>query len=159
MGRVLLARHKPSWQFGYEYEREQQALAAARLLEQHAPEVEHTIVLGGFDATPDATSMRFWRGRQSLDGMSVCYQDAWETAHPDDAGFTFISANPLVRAGEVATAVSRRIDYILVGSGQHGPTLQVSTCERVLESASAGGGAGEGEESLHGEPCGTPRRR
>jgi len=29
IGRTLFAHHKPSWQFGYEWEREQQALAAA----------------------------------------------------------------------------------------------------------------------------------
>jgi endonuclease/exonuclease/phosphatase family metal-dependent hydrolase len=132
-GGVLVAHHKPSWQFGYEYEREQQALAAARLLESYAPGVGHVIVLGDFDATPDAASMQFWRGRRSLDGVSVCYQDAWETAHPDEPGLTFTAANPLVRAGEVATAVSRRIDYILVRAGRHGPTLQVSRCERVLD--------------------------
>jgi endonuclease/exonuclease/phosphatase family metal-dependent hydrolase len=133
IGRVLVAHHKPSWQFGYEYEREQQALAAARLLESHAPDVAHIIVLGDFDATPDAASMQFWRGRRSLDGVSVCYQDAWETAHPGEPGLTFTAANPLVRAGEVATAVSRRIDYILVRADRHGPTLRVSRCERVLD--------------------------
>ncbi|MDI6099567.1 endonuclease/exonuclease/phosphatase family protein [Actinoplanes sp. NEAU-A12] len=133
IGRVLVAHHKPSWQFGYELEREQQAVAAARLVEKYAPGVEHTIVLGDFDATPDAASMRFWRGLQSLDGVSVCYQDAWETARPGDAGLTFTAANPLVRAGEVATALSRRIDYILVRAGRHGPTLTVTHCDRVLD--------------------------
>jgi endonuclease/exonuclease/phosphatase family metal-dependent hydrolase len=57
----------------------------------------------------------------------------WEYAHPDDAGFTFDLANPLVRDGEVATAVSRKIDHILVRSGLHGPTLQVADCRLVLD--------------------------
>lgn len=30
--------------------------------------------------------------------------------------------------------MSRRIDYILVRTGLHGPTLRVARCERVLES-------------------------
>jgi endonuclease/exonuclease/phosphatase family metal-dependent hydrolase len=133
IGKVLAAHHKPSWPFGYELERQQQAVAAARVLEQHAARVDHVIVLGDFDATPDAASMRFWRGRQPPDGISVCYQDAWETVNTAEPGLTFTAINPLVHAGEVATAVSRRIDYILVRSGDHGPTLQVRRCDLVLD--------------------------
>jgi endonuclease/exonuclease/phosphatase family metal-dependent hydrolase len=77
--------------------------------------------------------MLFWRGRRSIDGVSVCYQDAWETARPADPGLTFTAENPLVRAGEVATAVSRRIDYVLVRAGRHGPLLQVLHCDRFLD--------------------------
>jgi endonuclease/exonuclease/phosphatase family metal-dependent hydrolase len=43
-----------------------------------------------------------------------------------------------VGAGEVATAVSRRIDYVLVRSGIHGPTLTVQSCNRLLDSPVAG---------------------
>lgn len=133
IGPVLVAHHKPSWQFGAEVEREQQALAAARALEERAADFGHVVVLGDFDATPDAASMQFWRGRGSLSGLSVCYQDAWETLHGHHAGHTFSDRNPLVRAGEVATAVSRRIDYVLVRCGDHGPTLQVRECRLVLD--------------------------
>jgi len=94
----------------------------------------HAVVLGDFDATPDSASMLFWRGRRPAEEMSVCYQDAWEYAHPDDAGHTFELANPLVREGEVGTAVSRKIDHILVRSGLHGPTLRVADCRLVLDS-------------------------
>jgi endonuclease/exonuclease/phosphatase family metal-dependent hydrolase len=135
VGQVLVVHHKPSWQLGFEYEREQQALAAARAVERHAGGVDHVVVLGDLDATPDAASMRFWRGRRSLDGVSVGYQDAWETLRPAEPGHTFTPANPLVRAGEVATALSRRIDYILVRCAPHGPTLAVRSCDRVLDSA------------------------
>jgi len=134
LGRVLVAHHKPSWPFTYEHEREQQALRAARAIESHVADGVHAVVLGDFDATPDAASMLFWRGRRSLDGVSVCYQDAWETLHPTDPGLTFTADNPLVRAGEVATAVSRRIDYVLVRAVRHGPTLAVTACRRVLDA-------------------------
>jgi endonuclease/exonuclease/phosphatase family metal-dependent hydrolase len=138
VGRTLVAHHKPSWQFGYEYEREQQALAAARAVERLAGGADHAVVLGDLDATPDAASTLFWRGRRSLEGTSVCFQDAWETLHPADPGFTFDARNPLVRAGEVATAVSRRIDWVLVRSGVHGPTLRVRSCARVLDEPVGG---------------------
>ncbi len=138
VGRTLVAHHKPSWPFGYEYERELQAVAAARAVERHAAEGVHAIVLGDFDATPDAASLQFWRGRRFLDGTSVSYQDAWETIRPGEPGFTFTAANPLVRAGEVATAVSRRIDFILVRCVRHGPTLSFESCDQVLDASVEG---------------------
>ena len=132
VGRVVVAHHKPNWPFPLEVEREQQARRAALAVEHHAGDGP-AVVLGDFDATPDAGSMSFWRGRRSLDGASVCFQDAWETARPGEAGFTFSDENPLVRAGEVATAVSRRIDYVLVRAGRHGALLQVLRCDRLLD--------------------------
>ena len=134
VGPTLVAHHKPSWQFGYEFEREQQALAGAQAIERHASRADHVVVLGDFDATPDAASVQFWRGRRSLGGVSVCYQDAWESVRPTEPGFTFTDENPLVRAGEVATAVSRRIDYVLVRCTVHGPTLKVLSCNRLLDT-------------------------
>ena len=38
-----------------------------------------------------------------------------------------------MRLGEVATAVSRSIDYVLVRAGRHGPLLQVLHCDRFLD--------------------------
>lgn len=93
----------------------------------------HVLVLGDFDATPDSASLSFWRGRRPAGGISVCYQDTWEYLHPDDPGRTFDRENPLVRDGEVATAVSRRIDYILVRAELHGPTLEATACRRILD--------------------------
>jgi endonuclease/exonuclease/phosphatase family metal-dependent hydrolase len=137
VGNVVVAHHKPSWPFPWEDARERQAVAAARAVEEHAGEA-HTVMLGDFDATPDAASVLFLRGRRPVDGFSVCYQDAWETVHPADPGFTFDAVNPLVRRGEVATAVPRRIDYVLVRSGAHGPTLQVESCERLFTAPEGG---------------------
>jgi endonuclease/exonuclease/phosphatase family metal-dependent hydrolase len=134
VGPVVVAHHKPSWPFPFEHERERQAVLAARALEDHIGDRDvHGVVLGDFDATPDSASMLFWRGRRAVDGLSVCYQDAWEYVHPSDAGYTFDIRNPLVQEGEVATAVSRKIDHILVRSGLHGPTLRVTDCRRVLD--------------------------
>jgi endonuclease/exonuclease/phosphatase family metal-dependent hydrolase len=135
VGTVVVAHHKPSWPFPSEVEREAQAVLAARALEEHIDDRDvHGVVLGDFDATPDSGSMSFWRGRRSVEGYSVCYQDAWEYLHPDDPGRTFDLENPLVREGEVATAVSRRIDYVLVRAGLHGPTLQARGCRRILDA-------------------------
>lgn len=130
----MVAHHKPSWPFPFELEREQQAVLAARTLEEHIGDRDvHAVVLGDFDATPDSASMLFLRGRRAADGLSVCYQDAWESVHPDEPGYTFEVGNPLVRAGEVSTGATRRIDYVLVRSGLHGPTLRVVSPQRVLD--------------------------
>ena len=67
VGPVSVAHHEPSWEFGAEAEREQQALRAARAVEEHVGSA-HAVVLGDFDATPEAASMQFWRGLRSLGG-------------------------------------------------------------------------------------------
>jgi endonuclease/exonuclease/phosphatase family metal-dependent hydrolase len=132
VGRLVVAHHKPNWPFPLEVERERQAHRAALAVERHAGEGP-AVVLGDFDATPDAASVLFWRGRRSLNGVSVCYQDAWETVRPTEPGLTFTAESPLVAAGEVATAVSRRIDYVLVRAGRHGALLKVLSCDRFLD--------------------------
>lgn len=134
LGPTLIAHHKPSWPLPAEYERLEQARMLAIAVEEHVGErALHAIVLGDFDATPDSASMRFLRGLMPLGEMSVCYQDAWEYLHPADPGYTFDLANPLVRDGETSTAVSRRIDHILVRSGTHGPGLQAVDAFRILD--------------------------
>jgi endonuclease/exonuclease/phosphatase family metal-dependent hydrolase len=134
LGTMVVAHHKPSWPLPFELEREQQAVLVARALEDHIGNRDvHALVLGDFDAAPDSASMRFWLGRSTAQQLSVCYQDAWEYAHPGEPGYTFELANALVRDGEFGTAVSRKIDHILVRSGLRGPTLLVADCRRVLD--------------------------
>ncbi|MGH4031144.1 endonuclease/exonuclease/phosphatase family protein [Actinomycetota bacterium Odt1-20B] len=139
LGTVVVVHHKPSWPYGFEAEREMQARTAAVLAEEMVDSagerVRHAVVLGDFDAGPDAASLRFWRGLCSLDGMSVCYQDAWEAAHPDDPGhpgLTMSPDNPLVRTGDMPLEPGRRIDHVLARCGPYGPVLRVAGCERFL---------------------------
>ncbi|MBY8871821.1 endonuclease/exonuclease/phosphatase family protein [Micromonospora sp. PLK6-60] len=145
LGPVIVAHHKPTWQYDAEHERELQAVRTARYLEEvvaerrperldpHGPDAEpHVVVLGDFDAAPDAASVRFWTGRQSLAGVSVCYQDCWAAVRGDEPGHTFSPDNPLVRSGLMPLDRGRRIDYVLVRCGAHGPTLDVADCRRVF---------------------------
>ncbi|MBF6124402.1 endonuclease/exonuclease/phosphatase family protein [Nocardia brasiliensis] len=132
-GPVLFVHHKPVYQWGFEYERERQAVLAAEFVEELVARTDHhVVVLGDFDAAPETASVRFWTGRQSLHGTSVSYHDAWESAHPDTAGHTFTPENPLVRAGDMPLTPPRRIDYVLVRGTPYGPTLQVRSCERIF---------------------------
>jgi endonuclease/exonuclease/phosphatase family metal-dependent hydrolase len=135
IGPVVFATHKPNFQLALERERELQAVAAAAFLDRLAAERQVPVVVAGdFDATPDAASMRFWLGRQSLGEVSVCYRDAWQHLHPDDPGHTFTPDNPLVAEGTWPLERGRRIDYVLVRCADHGPGLDIVACERVFEA-------------------------
>lgn len=81
--------------------------------------------------------MRFWTGRQSLAGTSVCYQDAWEAVRPGEPRHTFSPRDRLVRVGEMPSERGRRIDYVMVRCGAHGPALTVIDC-RLVEDQPAG---------------------
>ena len=109
--------------------------AAARAIEEIAEgrDLRHVLLAGDLDATPDSASVRFWRGRQSLGGMSVCYRDAWGSIHPDEPGNTFTAENPLVRAENWDWELGRRIDHVFVRCTDHGPTLDIGACERIFE--------------------------
>ena len=136
LGTLLFAHHNPSWQLGFEHERGLQAVAASHLVEDllGKREVRHVVLAGDFNATPDAASVRFWHGLQSLGDTSVCYRDAWESAHPGDPGHTFSPRNPLVTGGNNwPLELGRRIDYVMVRCGDHGPTLDVTACERIFD--------------------------
>jgi len=132
IGRLLFVNHLPSYEQQYELEREIQTVAAARWIEEIVGDRQmHVVIAGDLDAPPDAASIRFWTGRQSLEGMSVSYRDAWESVHRDEPGITFTLDNPLVPAW--AQSMGRRIDYILVRGAEHGPSLAIAACERVFD--------------------------
>jgi endonuclease/exonuclease/phosphatase family metal-dependent hydrolase len=133
IGPLLLVGHFPAWKPEHEYERELQTVAAARAIEERAGS-RHVVLAGDLDATPDAASIRFLRGRQSLHGVSVHYVDAWDFAHPGEPGPTFTPANPLVMEDSPVTVEEpRRIDYVLVRAGASGPTLRIDACERLFD--------------------------
>jgi endonuclease/exonuclease/phosphatase family metal-dependent hydrolase len=134
VGPLLCVHHKGTYELDLERIRERQALATARFVEEIAAD-RPAVLLGDFNAGPEAASVRFLTGRQSLDGCSVHYEDAWRAAHPDDPGHTFSPRNPLVGAGQMPLERGRRIDYILVRSGPHGPPLDVATCDVVFDRA------------------------
>lgn len=147
IGSLLFVNHFPNWQLDYEYERELQAVEVARFIEGHvsAHPGQQVIITGDFDSDPDSASVRFWLGRQSLQNISVCYRDVWESVHPGDSGHTFTPQNPQVRDQIVKDMRPfrdwpfRRIDYILVRQGSHGGNaLEIVGCDRVFDQARDG---------------------
>jgi endonuclease/exonuclease/phosphatase family metal-dependent hydrolase len=139
VGTLLFVNHLPNWQLTFEHERELQTVVAARAIEEVAEGRDrlHVVLAGDLDATPDAASVRFLRGRQALGGMSVCYRDAWGSTHPGEEGHTFTAENPLVTAEnwDWELELGRRIDYVMVRCSDHGPTLDVRACERIFDEA------------------------
>jgi endonuclease/exonuclease/phosphatase family metal-dependent hydrolase len=132
LGPLVFAFHNPSWKLDQAHERELQAVAAARFLDELAAgRTRHVIMAADLDADPESASARFWTGRQALGGTSVCYRDAWESAHPGEPGHTFTPANPVMIGRDWPF---RRIDYVFVSCGEHeGPTLEIGACERIFD--------------------------
>ena len=65
----------------------------------------------------------------------MCYRDAWESVHPGEPGHTSTARNPLLGRDWPF----RRIDYIFVRCGEHdGPTLDITSCDRVFDEPSDG---------------------
>lgn len=132
-GRLLFVNHLPNWQLELEYERELQTALLARRVEAAVADRDvHVVLVGDLDADPEAASVRFWAGRQSLGGTSVCYRDAWASAHPGEAGHSFgVPENPLTVPWDWPF---RRIDYVFVRCRSHGgPTLAVRSCDRLFD--------------------------
>lgn len=137
IGRVVFANHGTSWQSDRETEREIQAVHAAQELELWSAKARHTVLAGDMNGRPDSAAIRFFIGKQSLDGISVCYQDVWEVLHPDEEGFTFSPENPL-RSAPWDTDAGRRIDYVLIRAGEGSPALKVGKSKLVFDTPADG---------------------
>jgi endonuclease/exonuclease/phosphatase family metal-dependent hydrolase len=117
-GELLFVVASSSWRLDAEAARERQALALTDLDARHRRDLP-TIIGGDLNAEPDASSIRYLTGRQSLAGRSAHYHDAWAVAG-DGPGWTWSADNPNAR--EVIDQIvrqpghRRRIDYVLVGS-------------------------------------------
>jgi endonuclease/exonuclease/phosphatase family metal-dependent hydrolase len=117
-GDLLFIATTASWRLDAEFARERQVLALTDLDARHRRELP-TIIAGDFNAGPDAASIRFLSGLQSLNGRSVHYHDAWAVAG-DGPGYTWTSDNPHARSvvDQIVRQPNhrRRLDYVFVGS-------------------------------------------
>jgi endonuclease/exonuclease/phosphatase family metal-dependent hydrolase len=132
-GPLLFGFHNPSWKLHQAHERELQAVAAAEFIQDFdGGRNLHVVLAADLDADPESANARFWTGRQALGGTSVCYRDAWESAHPGEPGHTFTPETPIVIGRDWPF---RRIDYVFVRCGEHeGPTLEITSCERIFDA-------------------------
>jgi endonuclease/exonuclease/phosphatase family metal-dependent hydrolase len=117
-GDALFIATSAIWRLDAESVRERQAVALTDLEARHRTALP-SIIAGDFNAAPDATSIRYLTGRQSIGGRSVHYHDAWEVAG-EGSGYTWTVDNARA-AAEIEQIVRqpehrRRIDYVFVGS-------------------------------------------
>jgi endonuclease/exonuclease/phosphatase family metal-dependent hydrolase len=135
VGDVLFIAPTTSFRPDAEAMRERQVLAISDLDSRHRTSLP-TVIAGDFNAAPDAASIRFLTGRQSLAGRSAHYLDAWEVAGAGD-GHTWTVDNPnalddiemLIRQ----PGHRRRIDYVFIG----GPMAHPHSHAKVRNAALA----------------------
>jgi endonuclease/exonuclease/phosphatase family metal-dependent hydrolase len=123
LGELLFIAPTTGWQLDAEAARERQAVQVTELDARHRTALP-TIIAGDLNAGPEAASIRYLSGLQSLDGRSVHYHDAWAVAG-HGPGHTWTVDNPLA-AAEIARVIGqpghrRRIDYVFVGSAHAHP--------------------------------------
>ena len=125
VGRLMVGSHGNSWPWWAERERELQAVAVVRRIEELvAGGAAHVVLAGDFNAEPHTSSMRFLTGRQSLDGLSTAYRDVWESVHGEAAGWT----SPRPTRSPSWTSRASTADGAsdpAVRCGDHGPTLRI----------------------------------
>jgi endonuclease/exonuclease/phosphatase family metal-dependent hydrolase len=119
-----------NWKFDEGHVREAQVRDIAARIESLAPaDVFPAILVGDFNAEPDADEIRFLRGLTSLGGSRrVYFQDAFAHAGDGSTGCTFARRNPFAAAlGEP----DRRIDYVFVRGRDErlrGESLEARVC-------------------------------
>jgi endonuclease/exonuclease/phosphatase family metal-dependent hydrolase len=118
LGEQLLVVPTTPWRLDAEAARERQAVEVTELDARHR-ETLPTIIAGDLNAGPEAASIRYLSGLQTLNGRSAHYHDAWSVAG-HGPGHTWTVDNPLA-AAEIERVIGqpghrRRIDYVFVGS-------------------------------------------
>jgi endonuclease/exonuclease/phosphatase family metal-dependent hydrolase len=141
-GDLLFVAATTSWRLEAESARERQVVAISDLDSRHRTELP-TIIAGDFNAAPDASSIRYLTGLQSIAGRSVHYHDAWAVGG-DGPGYTWASDNPNTRS-EIDKIVRqpnhrRRVDYVFTGSWHAHPNAHchVRTARLAFDKPEAG---------------------
>ncbi|WP_438013689.1 endonuclease/exonuclease/phosphatase family protein [Sorangium sp. So ce315] len=101
-----------NWKFHHGAVREAQVAAVAEIVMREAPmEGPPPVVVGDFNAQPEATEIRFMKGLHALNQKSVYFADTFDQTGKGP-GFTFDPVrNPFAA---VTNEYPRRIDYIFV---------------------------------------------
>jgi endonuclease/exonuclease/phosphatase family metal-dependent hydrolase len=128
-----------NWKFHHGAVRQRQVVAIAQRIAELAPiDGPHLppVLMGDFNADPDADEIRFLSGLCALDGKTVYFADAWRFAG-EGAGYTYDRANGYAAK---AREPSRRIDYIFVRGPDRqfrGEPLRAELAFNTADSGSA----------------------
>lgn len=112
-GRISFFVTHLNWKFDEGHVREVQVREIVERVEELAPNDGFpAILVGDFNAEPDADEIRYLRGQTSLGGpRRVYFKDAFALAGDGSPGFTFASKNAFAAP---LREPDRRIDYIFV---------------------------------------------
>lgn len=117
-----------NWKFHHGHIRQLQLKTLVEAVTRLAPlEGFPPVVLGDFNAEPDADEMRYMRGLTGLGGPCVYFADSFLVAG-DGPGITFSKRNPF--AGPLREP-DRRIDYVFVrgpDDAQRGEPIEAAVC-------------------------------
>ncbi len=120
-----------SWRLDHGWIRERQVRAISELVLRRAPERGYPpLLVGDFNAEPEATEIRYLTGLHALEGQSVCFLDAWARAGDGSPGFTWSNTNTWARREREP---DRRIDYIFTGLPQRDGRGQLLSCRVVCD--------------------------
>ncbi len=118
--------------------REDQIVAAEAFMRE-APETHlPRVLMGDFNACPDADEIRWLKGLRSVGGRRVFFQDAWSHLHPLEPGWTWARSNRYTESMAWLER-DRRIDYIFVGQANLDGTGMLLDCRVVLDVPDADG--------------------
>lgn len=117
--------------------REEQVQATEAFVAQTPSELPR-VLMGDFNAPPDADEIRFLTGKHSLGGRRVYYQDAFARLHPADLGFTWARKNAYLGPLKWLDP-DRRLDYIFVEPMRRDGRGTILDCRVVFDSAAPGG--------------------
>jgi endonuclease/exonuclease/phosphatase family metal-dependent hydrolase len=103
-----------NWRFDHGYVRLSQVLYVAARVDELSPASAGflpPVLMGDFNAAPEADEIRFLTGLSVQAGKSVHFADAWVYGGDGTAGATYVPANDYARKNREPP---RRIDYIFV---------------------------------------------
>lgn len=121
VGRLPVFVTHLNWRFEHGFARLAQVLHIAARVEELAPSAAGwlpPILMGDFNAAPEADEIRFLTGLSVQNGRSAYFADAWVYGGDGSAGATYDPRNDYARKNREPP---RRIDYIFV----RGPDAQL----------------------------------
>ena len=126
-----------NWKLHHGHIRQQQVRALADAVAELCPLGEGfpPVVVGDFNAGPDADEIRFMKGLTGLGGECVYYADSFEVAGDGTLGATFSKSNPYA---EPLREPERRIDYVFVRGPDESQRGEPIECQVVFHRSHEG---------------------
>jgi endonuclease/exonuclease/phosphatase family metal-dependent hydrolase len=126
-----------NYRLAHGQQREDQVQAIDAIVSARAGD-RPSVLMGDFNARPEADEIRWLRGLLTLSGRRTYYQDAWACLHPEERGWTWASANPYTKPLAFLEP-DRRIDYIFVTPMRRDRRATIRSCRIVLDQPARDG--------------------